>query len=275
MAGIRSGSRFIFGADVEREDQIADMSKFTDDFHALVDIAVESGLAPLSTERQREFNEAKREVEMALERVIKARRSEEEAEGEEATTEATRRSKRSDILSLLLENDDPLTGKPFTDQKVVMLLKMSTNYTPAVAATWVLHLLAAHPDHMKRLVAEIDSVFSDGHQLSYDDLDPKVTPFLDAVVKETLRLYPTSPFAVRLVEDPQVRDESKEDKINKLKHTPKQQTRATTLAKDITFLKAQRSSFLSATFSLMKNSGQTQNGLYPLGGWINSDLHIR
>jgi len=180
------------------------MSKFTDDFHTLVDSAVESGLAPLSTERQHDFDESKREVEEALLKVIKARRAEGGAQKEE---ERSRR--KVDVLSLLLENDDPLTGRPFTDEKIVMLLKMSTNYTPAVAATWVFHLLAAHPDYMKRLVDEIDSVFGvDGHQLKYDDLDPKVTPFLDAVVKETLRIYPTSPFAVRLVEDPQVSQHS-------------------------------------------------------------------
>jgi cytochrome P450 len=212
VAGIRAGSLLIFGGDVEKENQIPEMEKFTNDFHTLVDSAVESGLAPLSSQRQQDFNDSKQAVEEALYKVIHIRReamTRKEAGEEEGGKK--KGNKKVDVLSLLLENEDPLTGKPFTNEKIVMLLKMSTNYTPAVASTWVLHLLAAHPEYMTRLVSDIDQVFSskkyqDQQSLTYDDLDPKATPFLDAVVKETLRIYPTSPFAVRLVEDPKGHD---------------------------------------------------------------------
>eukprot|EP00697_Spironema_sp_BW2_P009469 gnl/Spiro4/24342_TR12096_c0_g1_i1.p1 gnl/Spiro4/24342_TR12096_c0_g1~~gnl/Spiro4/24342_TR12096_c0_g1_i1.p1 ORF type:complete len:224 (-),score=96.22 gnl/Spiro4/24342_TR12096_c0_g1_i1:40-711(-) len=78
-----------------------------------------------------------------------------------------------------------------------MLLKMTTNYTGAVASTWVLHLLAAHDAVRARLVEEVDRTLGRGVP-SFEQLQKPATPYLDAVVAETLRLFPTSPFAARL-----------------------------------------------------------------------------
>ena len=50
----------------------------------------------------------------------------------------------------------------------------------------MLHLLALHPDVQNRLQAEIVEAQS-GEEISYDRLND--LPFLDAVCRETLRLY--------------------------------------------------------------------------------------
>ncbi len=51
----------------------------------------------------------------------------------------------------------------------------------------ILHLLAQQPDVQERLRQEILRASSDGCPLSYDELH--TLPFLDAVCRETLRLY--------------------------------------------------------------------------------------
>ena len=59
----------------------------------------------------------------------------------------------------------------------------------------ILHLLAQRPDVQNRLRGEILEARSGGKDLSYDELNG--LPFLDAVCRETLRLYvpfPSSPY---------------------------------------------------------------------------------
>ncbi len=84
---------------------------------------------------------------------------------------------RVDILSLLVQaaHDD---GSPMTDREVrdeLMTLLVAGHETTATALSWALERLTRNPDKLARLVAEVDV----GHE-----------EYLDAVVKETLRLRP-------------------------------------------------------------------------------------
>jgi cytochrome P450 len=60
--------------------------------------------------------------------------------------------------------------------------------TTSNALSRILHLLATHPDVQNKLREEITAKFrsSDGN-ISYDEL--VALPYLDAVCRETLRLY--------------------------------------------------------------------------------------
>ncbi|CAB3409531.1 unnamed protein product [Caenorhabditis bovis] len=64
--------------------------------------------------------------------------------------------------------------------------------TTANTLAYASHAIVKHPDVGKKIQQEVDSVCSDGN-ISYDDLNKM--SYLEAVVKETLRLYPIAYFA--------------------------------------------------------------------------------
>ena len=66
--------------------------------------------------------------------------------------------------------------------------------TTSSALARALHLLAAHPDVQEKLRREIVNA-RDGQDIPYDQLVK--LPYLDAVCRETLRLYPTVPVSYR------------------------------------------------------------------------------
>jgi cytochrome P450 len=82
-------------------------------------------------------------------------------------------------LSMLLASRDPDTGEGLSDSQVrdeVMTLFVAGHETTANALTWTWYLLAKHPAVDDRLRAELQA-------------DPN-SPYVDAVLSETLRLYP-------------------------------------------------------------------------------------
>lgn len=90
-----------------------------------------------------------------------------------------RRSAGGSALSMLLASRDEDTGENLSDAQVrdeVMTLFVAGHETTANALTWTWYLLAKHPQARERLRTELAC-------------DPQ-TPYLDAVLSETLRLYP-------------------------------------------------------------------------------------
>jgi cytochrome P450 len=85
----------------------------------------------------------------------------------------------SSALSMLLASRDEETGAGLDDAQVrdeVMTLFVAGHETTANALTWTWYLLAQHPHVRERLRGELAA-------------DPQ-TPYVDAVLNETLRLYP-------------------------------------------------------------------------------------
>lgn len=71
--------------------------------------------------------------------------------------------------------------------------------TTTCALIWTLYLLAQHADIASRVLDECGQILR-GQDPSLDDLGRM--PYLDAVVKEALRLYPTGPYAYRSTQAP-------------------------------------------------------------------------
>ncbi|MBI1293962.1 cytochrome P450 [bacterium] len=96
---------------------------------------------------------------------------------------------RGDLLSMLLnardEEGDPMPEDQLLDECVTLFV--AGHETTAAALTWTWYLLAQHPHVMAQLRAELDGVLGE-RQISFADLNQ--LPYLEAVVKETLRLYP-------------------------------------------------------------------------------------
>nr|XP_009763613.1 PREDICTED: uncharacterized protein LOC104215499 [Nicotiana sylvestris] len=68
--------------------------------------------------------------------------------------------------------------------------------TTSVALQWALAELLNHPKSIKKLQQEIDRIVGVKNRLA-EDLDIQNLPYLQAVVKETLRLHPSLPLVFR------------------------------------------------------------------------------
>lgn len=65
--------------------------------------------------------------------------------------------------------------------------------TSAATLSWTLHLLSLAPNVQQRLADEVHATTSDDN----NNNNNKPRPYLDAVIKESMRLYPVAPFVVR------------------------------------------------------------------------------
>ncbi|KAJ6668615.1 hypothetical protein lerEdw1_012097 [Lerista edwardsae] len=72
--------------------------------------------------------------------------------------------------------------------------------TTAAALSWCIHLLANNPETQIKLHRELDEVFGDSDRhITMDDL--KQLRYLDCVIKEALRLFPSVPFFARSLKE--------------------------------------------------------------------------
>ncbi|MFO0657704.1 MAG: cytochrome P450 [Polyangia bacterium] len=94
---------------------------------------------------------------------------------------------REDILSLLLSTKDEegkgLSAEEILDQLVTIVF--AGHETTAVMLAWAFYLLHKYPDQLARLHEEIDPLPLETEPEAIAKL-----PFLEAVINETLRLYP-------------------------------------------------------------------------------------
>ncbi len=109
---------------------------------------------------------------------------------------------RTDILSLLVAARDDhgvaMTEDELRDELMTMLI--AGHETTATALSWTFACLLEHPEVLARVVAELD-----GARTASGELDVAALArleYLDAVIKETLRLRPILPDVVRKVQAP-------------------------------------------------------------------------
>jgi len=92
---------------------------------------------------------------------------------------------RTDIMSLLLttrsEDGEFLTNKEIRDDLVTLVL--AGHETTATTLAWMIDLLLHHPDVLAKVQAEVEAAES--------------TAYVEAVINETLRVRPPSPFTGR------------------------------------------------------------------------------
>ena len=109
-------------------------------------------------------------------------------------------SNRQDILSLMMSARDE-TGEALKDLELrdeLMTLMLAGHETTATAIAWSLYWVHRYPQIKAKLVAEIASLGTNPKPMEIAKL-----PFLDAVCKETLRIYPVAMLTFpRVVQEP-------------------------------------------------------------------------
>lgn len=105
------------------------------------------------------------------------------------------------ILSQLLLNEK------ISEEELVRIvtdLFLAAADTTSHATQWALYLLAKHPEQQERLLHSVRSVVPAGQPITEECLAR--LPYVKAVIREALRLYPVAPFLTRILSDDIVLD---------------------------------------------------------------------
>ena len=97
----------------------------------------------------------------------------------------------SDLLHVLSKVRNPDGRLRYdVDQITGMFIAMmfAGHHTTSGTAAWTLIELLRHPESMRRVVDELDSLYADGREVSYQAL--REIPQLENAIKEALRLHP-------------------------------------------------------------------------------------
>lgn len=104
---------------------------------------------------------------------------------------------KTDILSTMLNAVDPQTGERLSDENVgyqMVTFLIAGHETTSGLLSFTIHALLRHPEVMEKARAEVERIL-ENRAPRFEDLPQLV--YLDQILKESLRLWPTAPaFAV-------------------------------------------------------------------------------
>ncbi|KAK2918782.1 cytochrome P450 4V8 [Channa argus] len=106
--------------------------------------------------------------------------------------------KRRAFLDMLLKTTDE-EGNRMSNQDIqeeVDTFMFRGHDTTAASMNWALHLLGSHPEAHSKVQQELQEVFGTSDRPSNTE-DLKKLKYLDCVIKEALRLFPSVPFFAR------------------------------------------------------------------------------
>ena len=111
----------------------------------------------------------------------------------EAIFERRARSEQeySDLFQILHGLRDSSGQRRYTDDQITgMFISMmfAGHHTTSVVSAWGILDLLQHPAWLERVVSELDQLYADGRDVSYQAL--REIPQLECALKETLRLHP-------------------------------------------------------------------------------------
>ena len=108
---------------------------------------------------------------------------------------------KKDLLNAMLFGKDPKTGEKLTDQSIMnnmITFLIAGHETTSGLLSFTCYYLIKNPEALSKAQQEVDSVVGKG-PVTFQHMSK--LPYLEAVLRETLRLQPTAPaFAVRPLE---------------------------------------------------------------------------
>ncbi|XP_075466236.1 cytochrome P450 4V2 [Ascaphus truei] len=132
--------------------------------------------------------------------VIKERAEEMKSTDSSSDSDSSKVKKRSAFLDMLLRATDD-AGNKMSDMDIreeVDTFMFEGHDTTAAALNWSLFLLGSNPEAQRKVHQELDETFGESDRpVTWDDL--KKLRYLEAVIKEGLRLYPSVPFFARTI----------------------------------------------------------------------------
>ena len=108
-----------------------------------------------------------------------------------------------DLLDVLISLKDDDGSPHFTADEITgMFISMmfAGHHTSSGTAAWTLIELLRNPDVLGDVVAELDALYADGSEVSFQAL--REIRVLEAALKETLRLHPPLILLLRLAQEP-------------------------------------------------------------------------
>ncbi|CAG8719577.1 27880_t:CDS:2, partial [Racocetra persica] len=182
---LRVTSKALIGSDTSLN---FDFKKFKQHYDATLSGLFDKQFGLLDAEREKDFQQSLENFLTTLDKIIKDRRN---MNVEPAPVK--------DFLDILLTENDPDTGRPFSDEKIRNHLGgyLTAGYhTTGVAIPFTIFALTQNPRIKVKLQEEIDEVLQ-GRLPTFEDLSKM--DYLTQVIKESLRVHPPGTFCARLI----------------------------------------------------------------------------
>ena len=93
-----------------------------------------------------------------------------------------------DVLMSIRDEDGALRFSADQVTGVFISMMFAGHHTTSTTASWMIIELLKRPDELARVVTELDALYANGEEVSYQAL--REMPWLEASLKETLRLHP-------------------------------------------------------------------------------------
>lgn len=102
-----------------------------------------------------------------------------------------------DLLNLMLNAQDPLTGKKLDQTNIrhqIMTFLIAGHETTSGMLSFALYFLLQHPEILNQAYAQVDEILSDNTLPTFETIAK--LDVLERILKESLRLWPTAPAMV-------------------------------------------------------------------------------
>jgi sterol 14alpha-demethylase len=93
-----------------------------------------------------------------------------------------------DVLMSIRDDDGSLHFSADIVTGMFISMMFAGHHTTSGTAAWTLIELLRHPSYLAEVIAELDALHAEGHEVSYQAL--REMPKLEAAIKEALRLHP-------------------------------------------------------------------------------------